>query len=102
MGQVASNQISPEQQVTPDTIRFVEQVTAVLHRHGLRLPALIALQAGQPLAFLGGQLLWIAQPTLSLLFPRPLIAQTAQLLEDPAAVAILLNRLERISGEELM
>ncbi len=81
-------QISVEQET------FLEQVTDAVCRRGLRLPALIALDAGRPLAFLGGQMLWLAQPALSLFLPGNTIRHLAQLLENPAAVAALVNRLE--------
>ncbi len=87
------NQGLPDQTSTnQDT--FIDQLAAAFGRRGLRLPALIALEAGSPLAFLGGQLLWLAEPALSLMMDRETIRQTARLLEDPAAVAALVNRLE--------
>jgi hypothetical protein len=73
---------------------FLNQVVDALCRRGLRLPALIALEAGQPLAFLGGQFLWLAQPLISLFLPTTMVSQAAQLLEEPAAVATLIARLE--------
>jgi hypothetical protein len=73
---------------------FLNQVVDALCRRGLRLPALIALEAGQPLAFLGGQFLWLAQPLISLFLPTTMVSQAAQLLEEPAAVAALIACLE--------
>jgi len=87
------NQGLPDQTVI-ERERFIEQVAAAFCRRGLRLPALVALEAGGPLAFLGGQLLWLAQPALSLIFPGDVIRQSARLLEDPAAVTALVKRLE--------
>ena len=75
---------------------FLEQVVTFIQRHGLRLPFLLILEAGRPLTFLGGQFLWIAQPALSLIWPGQWIQQTAQLLEEPEAVASLIARLEEI------
>ncbi|MCA9872779.1 MAG: hypothetical protein KC441_03975 [Anaerolineales bacterium] len=83
----------PDQAAT-DHEKFIDQVSAAFCRRGLRLPALIALEAGQPLAFLGGQLLWLAAPVLSLVVADATIHQTAQFLEDPTAVAALIQRLE--------
>jgi hypothetical protein len=53
-----------------------------------------ALEAGRPLAFVGGQLLWISQPVLGLLLPSNVIGQTARLLENPEAVTALIENLE--------
>jgi hypothetical protein len=75
---------------------FLEQVATFVQVRGLRLPLLLMLEAGRPLAFLGGQFLWIAQPALSLILPGQWIQQTAQLLEEPEAVAALIARLEEI------
>ena len=75
---------------------FIKQVASTIEARGLRLPTLIALEAGRPLAFLGGQFLWMAQPALSLIVPSQWIRQTAQLLEEPEAVAALIAQLEEI------
>lgn len=77
---------------------FLDQVATIIQRRGLRLPALIALQIGHPLTFLGGQLAWIAQPTLSLFMSTHTVHQIAQLLEDPTAVQGLIDRLEANEG----
>jgi hypothetical protein len=75
---------------------FLEQVATFIQGHDLHLPLLLMLEAGRPLAFLGGQFLWLAQPALSLILPGQWIQQTAQLLEEPEAVAALIARLEKI------
>lgn len=86
-------QSSPDR-ASPETDEWIAQLADGLQRRGWRLPALVALEAGRPLAFLGGQFLWVAQPALSLFLPGDAIRRTAQLLEDPEAVAALLARLE--------
>lgn len=86
-------QESPDRPAT-DQDKFIAQLAAAFCRRGLRLPALIALEAGRPLAFLGGQLLWLAEPALSLFVADRTIQQAARLLEDPAAVTALVSRLE--------
>lgn len=73
---------------------FVNQFADTLTRRGLREFALVVLQAGQPLSFIGGQLLWIAQPALSVVLPKQQVAQVAYLLEDPAAVQSLIAHLQ--------
>ena len=73
---------------------WLDHLADILQQRGLRAPALIALEMGRPLTFLGGQLLWTAQPVLSLLMPRQTIANTARVLENPTAVQALINRLE--------
>lgn len=80
--------------LTPEQDVFLEQVADFVQRSGLRVPTLMALAAGRPLAFLGGQLLWLLQPALSLLVPGKQVAQLAQMLEKPEAVSALVTRLE--------
>ena len=73
---------------------FVDEAAAALSRHGLQTPALIFLQTGHPLTFLAGQMLWIAQPALSLFMPVQIVADAAKLLEEPEAVEALIMKLE--------
>ncbi|MCA9936433.1 MAG: hypothetical protein H6662_11760 [Ardenticatenaceae bacterium] len=85
-------------QVSVDDETFLDQVAGAICRYGLRFPALLALQTGHPATFLGGQLLWVAQPALSLFLPTHLVRRMAALLEDPQAVCALVTRLESMSG----
>ena len=57
------------------------------------MAALTILEAGQPLAFVSGQLLRLAQPALALLWPTAPVKQFAQIMEDPAQVDELMARL---------
>ena len=82
-------------QVSPEQEAFLDQIVDTICRHGLRLPALVALEVGRPLALLGGQLLWVAQPALSLFLPAQLVGRTARLLEEPEAVNAIIARLEK-------
>lgn len=80
--------------VTPEQTTFIADLAAFICRRGWRLPALIALQAGSPASFLGGQLLFVAEPALSLVMPSRWVQQTAHLLENPTAVNALIAQLE--------
>ena len=72
---------------------FLDQIAATLKERGLHFAALTLLEAGQPLAFIGSQLLWLAQPALVLLWPSTRVHQLARLMENPAAVRALMDRL---------
>ena len=81
-------------QMSLEQDKFLDQLTDAICRKGLRNPALVVLDAGGPFAFLGGQLLWLLQPTLSLFASGQTVKQMAQLLEEPAAMNALAARLE--------
>jgi hypothetical protein len=72
---------------------FLQRVAEGISGHGLRLPTLIILEAGRPLTLPAGQLMWLAEPLLCLLWPRERLRRIAQLLEDPGAVAQLISYL---------
>ncbi len=79
-----------------DQTQFIMQVATAIQRRGLTLPALVALEAGQPLAFISSQLLWVMQPVVSLLLSPTQMAsqqyqQLAHLLEEPTAVQSLIH-----------
>lgn len=72
---------------------FVQVVADKINRHGWGSAVATLLENGQPLAFLGGQALWVAQPALTLLFDRETLRRLALLLEDPTAVDKLRQQL---------
>jgi len=51
------------------------------------------LESGGPLAFLGAQAVYFAEPLLSPFVPGDDLAALARVLEDPGAVQSLANRL---------
>ncbi|MGB3714999.1 MAG: hypothetical protein WA996_11280 [Candidatus Promineifilaceae bacterium] len=77
-----------------DNEEFVVQIADALCIHGLRLPALIGLEAGRPLSLIGGQVLWLLQPLLGLVVSRDLVGNAARLLEEPEALDELIDQLE--------
>ncbi|MEM7331148.1 MAG: hypothetical protein AAF490_03580 [Chloroflexota bacterium] len=72
----------------------VEKVARKITQWGLQLPTLFLLEAGQPLSFIGGQMLWVLQPAASLFFPTNQIGHWAELLEKPAALQLLQQKLD--------
>jgi hypothetical protein len=77
-----------------DEQAFLESLAEAICRRRLRAPTLLLLDAGQPLALLAAQLLWIAQPTLGLLGSRRRLGRLAELLERPAGVQALITAIE--------
>jgi hypothetical protein len=78
---------------SPNRDPLLDKIAISLKQRGLHSAALTVLAAGQPLTFVGSQLLWLAQPALALLWPAAPVRQFAQLMEDPAAVSELMSRL---------
>lgn len=78
---------------------FLESVAAAIWRHGLREPALLVLQVGHPLTFLGSQLLWLTQPALSLFISSDGVRQLAELLEEPEGLRTLQVILQKAGKE---
>ena len=82
------------------TCRSIEDESAVeylaneLCRRGWSVPALVVLEAGRPLAFVGGQLLWILQPILGLAISIEKIGHLAFILENPKSFERLITQLE--------
>jgi hypothetical protein len=70
-----------------------------LHAWGLEGVVAALLEAAEPLGPLGAQALYVAQPTLGLFLSREAVGQWAHLLEDPANVAWLRDRLTRNSHD---
>ena len=64
----------------------------------LTAPAILFLEMHKPLAFVGAQMLWVAQPFLNAWLEAADIKDTALLLEDPAGVEALIHRLESLSA----
>lgn len=80
---------TPTHPITPEVQGRVE----ALARRRLLLPALLFLSAHRPLAFLAGQLLWMAQPVGGLLLLSPgmqnALEDWARLLSHPQGPAAL-------------
>ena len=77
---------------------LLEELADNIVRRGLYEPAIFLIEVGRPLAPLLGQLLWIAQPAFSILWPVQRIGQVAHLLEKPGAGEDLLARLDAKKG----
>lgn len=78
---------------TPNRDPLLDQIATALKQRGLNGVALALLEVGQPLAFMGSQFLWLAQPALAVLWPAAQVRQMAQLLEDPVAMHRLMEHL---------
>jgi hypothetical protein len=67
--------------------------TAIINRRW-QFSSLLFLEAGRPFAFIMGQLLWVAQPALALVWSPSAVGRWAALLERPEQIDQLVARLE--------
>ncbi len=74
--------------------QLVRRVAATVRQWGLRGLAVTALQVGRPFLLVAGQLLWIAQPALSLRWSARQIGALAELLEEPGTADYLISLLD--------
>ncbi|MDE3088421.1 MAG: hypothetical protein KGJ80_03405 [Chloroflexota bacterium] len=63
-------------------------------------PAILFLEMHKPLAFLGAQMLWAAQPFLNIGWNDNDLRDFAAIIEDRAGVEQIINRLESIQAEQ--
>lgn len=74
---------------------FLDQVANKIAQMGLITPAILLLETHKPVSFLGSQLALIAQPTLQIFLPRPLVQNTVDLLANTDLLEQLIIRLEQ-------
>lgn len=75
--------------------RFARRIAAL----GLTAPAVLFLEMHKPLAFLGAQLLFAAQPFLSIGLNDADLRDFAAIIEDRTGVEEVIDRLESIKIE---
>ena len=74
--------------------------SARLRTLGLDGLAGVVLDVAEPFGPLGAQLLWVAQPAVSLLMPSDEVDGLARLLDDPAGMAWLRSELAGTASED--
>jgi|SRR5450759_7342 hypothetical protein len=74
--------------------QLIERVAQQIAGRGMTAPAILFLEMHKPLAFLGAQLLWIAQPFLSIGLNNADLSDLITVIEDRAGVEELIERLE--------
>jgi hypothetical protein len=80
---------------------FIKKVSDKINDLGLTAPAILLLEAHKPLAFLGSQLLLIAQPTLDIFLPKTFTQNSINLLAAPSQLEQLIDTLEINSAKSL-
>ena len=78
-----------------ETTPFVEKAAQKISALGLIAPAILLFEAHKPLAFIGSQVLLVAQPMLDIFLPQHLVRHTAELLADSDQLEQLITSLSR-------
>ena len=89
--------------MTLDLLRRQQLIDRLARRTadlGLTAPAILFLEMNKPLAFLGAQLLLVAQPFLSIGFSDADVRDFAAIIEERGGVEELIERLESIKTDQ--
>ncbi len=78
-----------------DQEQWLDHWVERIHHSGLAVIALPLLEIGRGLGFLASQAILLAQPALGSLVDEANVARWIALLEDPAALKALIERIER-------
>src|SRR5947209_8858441 len=78
----------------PEAEALLDRVAAEVVRRGMVTPAVFFIELNRPLSFLAGQTLHVLFPFLAPLVGVAMARQLAELLEDPATVDRLLEKIE--------
>ena len=73
--------------------KLIDELVRRAARTHVTAPAILFLEMNKPLAFLGAQMVWVAQPFLNLWLGPANVREFALLLEDPKSVEKLIQRL---------
>jgi hypothetical protein len=84
------------------TTPFLQKIADTIVDLKLTMPAILLLEVHKPLAFLGSQLLLVAQPTLDIFLPQNFVNNLAELLAEPEQLEQLITKLERATHSPVM
>ncbi len=77
--------------------KLIEEIARRIEQFKVTAPAILFLESCKPLAFLGAQMLWAAQPFLNPWSSRA--SELALLFEDPMGIEQLIERLEKMDDD---
>ena len=86
--------VAPAQAPGPDDRELAQRLARVVVRRGLTVPALMMLESGRPLSFIGSQALAFLGPFATTVFPADDYQRLVSLLEKREGVDLLVVALE--------
>ena len=90
----------PDAEYTPEEQeRLLDRIAEQIVRRRLEMPAAMFLEMHRPMRFFAGQGLLLASPLLGALFGLDEVYKLSRMVEDPATVDRLLERIEERSKQ---
>ena len=80
---------------TPEDHELVERLAGFVVRRNMTTPALMALESGRPLNFLGSQLLAFFGPLLTFIFSTPEYDRFVLILEKRSSIDLIIQAIEK-------
>jgi len=87
--------------MTPEDGALLDELAGRIVQLHMAAPAILFLETGKPLAFLGSQALVFAEPMVRLFFTAPRYGDVTRLLEDRTNVEALIQRIEAREHERV-
>ena len=81
------------EELTPEQLARLDQLADAIRKRTMETPAMLAIESSRPLGGLAANAAYAIAPFLSLVVPEDEIAAAAKLMQHPAAVDALLDRL---------
>ena len=90
----------PGSEITEEDHALADRVAAFLVRRRLTVPAIMLLETGRPLNFVGSQFLTFLSPFVSIIFTRSAeFDRFTQFLEKRASIPCLIDHIETLENQ---
>jgi hypothetical protein len=80
---------------------MVNYIAEKIDKYGMGTPAIVFLEAGRPLSFIGGSIMWGAAPFLNIFVNDQYTREIALFLEDRKNIEILIQKIESLEFERV-
>lgn len=90
----------PESEITDDEHALADQVAKFVVQRKLTAPAVMLLETGRPLNFIGSQFLTFLSPFVSIIFPKSVdFERFTRFLEKRASIPCLIDHIETLENQ---
>ena len=81
---------------------MINYMSEKIDKYGMGTPAIVFLEAGRPLSFIGGSLMWGAAPFLNIFVNDKYTREIALFLEDRQNIELLIRKIEGMEIERVV